>query len=154
MASKFFDLIEVTPEAQQFVERSFLIADQIKHLLRTRKMTQRALAERLGKKEAEVSRMLSGTHNFTLRTIIRLEQALEAKLFTTPHEVQTNAAAVMLHGAVTSEESIVADWKPIGTATMFPARAVPKRTAPHRTLKAAEESAAFFVLADCELVGC
>ena len=154
MASKFFDLIEVTPEAQQFVERSFLIADQIKHMLRTRGMTQRALADRLGKKEAEISRMLSGTHNFTLRTIIRLEQALDAILLTTPHEVQTNAAAVMLHGAVTSEESIVADWKPIATAAMFPSRPSPKSVKPQLALEAADKSAAFFAHSEFELVCC
>ncbi|RPD43658.1 XRE family transcriptional regulator [Hymenobacter sediminis] len=144
MASKYFGKIEIAPEARQFVERSFLIADQIKHLLRSRGLTQRGLADLLGKKEPEISRMLSGTHNFTLKTIIRLEQALQARLFTTPYEVQTNATALTLHDTVANDEVVVADWKPV---KMFPNKGRSKKEVSDQTAstqKAAEESAAFF----------
>lgn len=39
-------------------------------------MSQRDLAEKLEKKESEVSKWLSPGHNFTLKTIARLETAL------------------------------------------------------------------------------
>ena len=43
-------------------------------------MPQKELSEKLGKKEAEISKWLSGSHNFTLRTISKLEAALSIKI--------------------------------------------------------------------------
>ncbi|WP_375419044.1 multiprotein-bridging factor 1 family protein [uncultured Hymenobacter sp.] len=154
MASKYFGQIEIAPEARQFVERSFLIADQIKHALRTQGLTQRDLADRLGKKEPEVSRMLSGTHNFTLKMLIRLEQALGTRLVTTPHEVQTKAAAVTLHDTVTTDDFTSAEWhKMVMFVTPDEKRT---RAATHaakpQTKKAAGEPAAFSILVEvCDL---
>ena len=51
-------------------------------------MSQRDLAQRLGKSEAEVSRMLSGLHNLTLKTLTRLEVALGEDIFTTPQKAR------------------------------------------------------------------
>lgn len=87
MAANIFDLAEVTPEAAAFVDRSFQIADQIRHVLRQKGWTQRDLAAALGKKEPEISRMLVGTHNFTLKTLTRLEVVLGTALITTPQQV-------------------------------------------------------------------
>ena len=84
MASKYFGRIEIGPEARQFVEHSFLIADRIKQSLRMQGLTQKDLAERLGKEEPEVSRMLTGTHKFTPKMLIHLEQVLGTQLITTP----------------------------------------------------------------------
>lgn len=150
MASKYFGRIEIAPEARQFVERSFLIADQIKHSLRAQGLTQKDLADRLGKKEPEVSRMLTGTHNFTLKMLIRLEQALGTRLVTTPQEVQTKAAAVMLHDSVATDDFAGADWHKV---KMF---AVPSTKQdvvndPSQTKKAADKSAAFSILALSEV---
>ncbi|GAB2851982.1 MULTISPECIES: helix-turn-helix domain-containing protein [Hymenobacter] len=150
MASKYFGHIEIAPEARQFVERSFLIADQIKHSLRTQGLTQKDLAERLGKKEPEVSRMLTGTHNFTLKMLIRLEQALGTRLVTTPQEVQSKAVAVTLHDSVATDDFTSADWHKM---VMFvaPEEKQPRasnRTAGNQSEKAAGQPAAFSVLAE------
>ena len=145
MASKYFGHIEIAPEARQFVERSFLIADQIKHSLRTQGLTQKDLAERLGKKEPEVSRMLTGTHNFTLKMLIRLEQALGTRLVTTPQEVQSKAAALMLHDSVAIDDFTSADWH---TVKIFvaPNDKRARATDADKTKKAAGEPAAFSML--------
>ena len=58
MATTYFDLVEETPEVVAFVDRSFQIADQIRHVLHEKGWFQRDLAEALGKKEPEISRML------------------------------------------------------------------------------------------------
>ncbi|QKG55213.1 helix-turn-helix transcriptional regulator [Hymenobacter sp. BRD128] len=106
MAANIFDLVEVTPEAAAFVDRSFQIADQIRHVLRQKGWTQRDLAAALGKKEPEISRMLVGTHNFTLKTLTRLEVVLGTALITTPQRVQEQAATLTVQGAITSHRQL------------------------------------------------
>ena len=153
MASKYFDETEVTPEAESFVNHSFAIADQIRLVLRQHGLTQRDLAARLGKKESEVSRMLSGMHNFTLRTIARLEAALDAKLITTPCQAQA-AVEVTLQEAISQTEVVVAamvDWSVLKVDTLVstveepPGHRASSRTeaARRRTQKAASSPAAF-----------
>ena len=51
---------------------SFAISDKIHKLLTNRGMTQKELAKKMGKTEAEVSVWLSGQHNFTLRTLAKI----------------------------------------------------------------------------------
>jgi len=106
MATTYFDLVEVTPEAAAYVDRSFQIADQIRHVLREKGWYQRDLANVLGKKEPEISRMLSGTHNFTLKTLARLEVALGTALITTPQRVHEQAASVTMQGAITDRDQL------------------------------------------------
>ena len=106
MAANLFDLIEVSPEATAFVDRSFQIADQIRLVLREKGWTQRDLAAALGKKEPEISRMLIGTHNFTLKTLTRLEVALGTALITTLQRVHEQVASVTMQGAITDRDQL------------------------------------------------
>lgn len=62
------------------VDRSFDLASRIDALLREKGWTKTDLARKTGKKCSEVSKWLSGTQNFTLRTIALIEEALECKL--------------------------------------------------------------------------
>ena len=66
---------------------SVAIANRIYEILEAKKMTQKDLAMRLGKTEAEVSRWLSGTHNLTLSTICKISAALEEEIVSVPHQV-------------------------------------------------------------------
>ncbi|MBD5292591.1 helix-turn-helix transcriptional regulator [bacterium] len=59
---------------------SFALADKIDSILREQNISQKQLAKKMGKSEAEVSRWLGGTHNFTLRTIAKISNALGVKL--------------------------------------------------------------------------
>ena len=43
-------------------------------------MTNKEFAKLVGKTEAEVSRWLGGTHNFTLKTIARISAALGCEI--------------------------------------------------------------------------
>lgn len=65
-----------------FVEHSFEIVDRIIEILKSKKMDQKQLAAALGKHESEVSKWLTGTHNFTLKTISNIESVLENKIMT------------------------------------------------------------------------
>lgn len=54
----------------------FAVSDKIHTLLTDRGMTQKELAKKMGKTEAEVSVWLSGQHNFTLRTLAKISAVL------------------------------------------------------------------------------
>ena len=65
-----------------FVQHSFEIVDRIIEILKSKEMDQKQLAIALGKHESEVSKWLTGTHNFTLKTISTIESVLENKIVT------------------------------------------------------------------------
>lgn len=74
-----------TPEELRIeVRRSSDIAVRVHELLVEKQMTQKDLAERLGKKPSEISKWLSGTHNLTLRTIAKLESVLGETILAVP----------------------------------------------------------------------
>ena len=52
------------------------IAEKIDSILKERGMSQRELAKKTNKTEAEVSRWLDGTHNFTLWTLAKISLVL------------------------------------------------------------------------------
>jgi transcriptional regulator with XRE-family HTH domain len=87
MASQIFDLIEVPEDVERFVNKSFQLADYITYLLKVKGMSQKQLAEKMGKKESEVSKWISGTHNFTIKTISKLEVILGHDLLNIPQKI-------------------------------------------------------------------
>lgn len=66
----------ITPEIKLNVDLSIFVANRIFDILENQHMTQRDLAALLGKSEAEISKWLKGTHNFTFQTIAKIEIAL------------------------------------------------------------------------------
>lgn len=69
-------LAQVPNDVKIELDLSFALADKIDAALKEKKISQKDLAKRMGKTEAEVSRWLGGTHNFTLRTIAKISNAL------------------------------------------------------------------------------
>ena len=69
-------LAAVPKDVATQVNWSFAIADKIDARLKELGITQKEFAKRMGKSEAEVSRWLGGTHNFTLRTLSLISTAL------------------------------------------------------------------------------
>lgn len=66
-------VVDETPEDLKTQLRySDAIAMKLDGMLKQRSMSQRDLARSTGKTEAEVSRWLGGTHNFTLRTLAKI----------------------------------------------------------------------------------
>ncbi|MDF2456212.1 MAG: DNA-binding helix-turn-helix protein [Cytophagaceae bacterium] len=90
LGSPIFDEIlnEAPKDAKLSVTRSLAIAMQIIELMDGKGLMQKDLAEQLGKSEAEISKWLSGFHNFTINTIVKIETALDARIITTPKEVK------------------------------------------------------------------
>ncbi|MCQ2336174.1 MAG: helix-turn-helix domain-containing protein [Paludibacteraceae bacterium] len=65
------------------------IAERIELILQKRGMTHRDFANLLGKRESEISRWMSGKHNFTIATIADIEFALKESIieYTTQTDV-------------------------------------------------------------------
>lgn len=78
MNTSFFQKFveQIPPFTKKYVERQGEFAVKLSELLESTGMTQRELAEKLGKKESYVSRMLAGWSNPTLKTIVEFEVAL------------------------------------------------------------------------------
>ena len=80
--AQLFDecLAIVSNDVKLELDMSFALADKIDMILREKNISKKLLAKKMGKTEAEVSRWLGGTHNFTLRTIAKISDALGVKL--------------------------------------------------------------------------
>lgn len=72
----------VSNDVRMELDMSFALADKIDAILHEKNISQKQLAKKMGKTEAEVSRWLGGTHNFTIRTIAKISDALGVKLLT------------------------------------------------------------------------
>jgi DNA-binding Xre family transcriptional regulator len=71
-------------ENKTWLRRSQSIAVKILRTLRTRKMTQKQLAEMIGVSSQQVSKIVKGRENLTLETIAKLEKALRIVLMEIP----------------------------------------------------------------------
>lgn len=79
--SLFRECLAAIPEERKAeFELSFAIADRIDEILKQKGMSQRDLAQRLGKRESEVSKWMTGRHNFTTNTIARISLALNTPI--------------------------------------------------------------------------
>lgn len=70
-------VLKATPqESVIFIEKSLALINHIFNILEKKEIKQKDLATLLGKSEAEISKWLCGSHNFTLRTISKIESVL------------------------------------------------------------------------------
>ena len=69
-------LAQVSDETRAEFDLSFEIADRIDAMLKKRGITQKELAVKMGKRESEISKWLTGRHNFTTNTLADISLAL------------------------------------------------------------------------------
>lgn len=93
MANKIFEATvqSLSSYSEIYTENSFSIIERIHHLLKQKNMTQKDLAQKLNKTESEISKILSPGHNMTLKTISKIEDALDEKIIVIPKSVQTKS---------------------------------------------------------------
>lgn len=73
----FTDALKAVPEdIGKRVDWSMAISTKIADAIASRGETQKEFAKEMGKTEAEVSRWLGGTHNFTLSTLAKISVCL------------------------------------------------------------------------------
>ena len=77
---------KVNKNNKQFVSKNLDISQQVFEILSRKGWKQKELAEKLNKQESEVSKLLSGLHNLTLRSITQMEVVLEEDIIVTPQK--------------------------------------------------------------------
>ena len=79
----FRQCLTAIPEEQRVeFELSLGIAERISEILKSKGLTQKDFARLLGKRESEISKWMTGRHNFTTQTVVRIEMALGCKVLT------------------------------------------------------------------------
>lgn len=76
------EIKNIPSDLRREINMSWAISDKIDAILKERGLSQKDFAKKMKKSEAEVSRWLGGTHNFTLRTIAKISDALNIDLIT------------------------------------------------------------------------
>ncbi|MDC9721978.1 MAG: helix-turn-helix transcriptional regulator [Urechidicola sp.] len=86
MVNDFFkNLIDETPrDVQIFVDKYEEISMRIYQLLKSKGMSQKDLAQSLGKRPSEISKWLNEGHNLTLKTIAKIEAVLGEDIINVP----------------------------------------------------------------------
>ena len=81
-AFKEYDEIvaSIPKEIDAEVNMEMALSDRIYSLMQARGLTKAELARALGKRPCEITKWLSGQHNFTLRTISMLSTFFEESL--------------------------------------------------------------------------
>ena len=67
---------KLTSAIHRKINLSIQIVDRIHTILTSKGLKQKDLADLLGKKEAEISKWMRGTHNFTIETLASIEEVL------------------------------------------------------------------------------
>jgi ribosome-binding protein aMBF1 (putative translation factor) len=71
---------EIGPEEQESTDRKMLLAARIHDAMKAKGMKKGQLAEVLGKRPSEITKWLSGTHNFTIETLWEIGDVLGTEL--------------------------------------------------------------------------
>ncbi|MEI7818434.1 MAG: helix-turn-helix transcriptional regulator [Desulfuromonadales bacterium] len=85
----------VSPCTRKFVERQGAFSVRITEIMNVSGMTQRQLAEKLGKNESYISRIVAGWANPTLRTIVEFEVALGQDIIDIPYQKKSHVSTVI-----------------------------------------------------------
>lgn len=64
------------PEIDKFIEKNLAITEKVRLALEVKGWNKGDLAKAMDKNPSEVTKWLSGMHNLTLKSIIKMEQAL------------------------------------------------------------------------------
>jgi len=77
-------LAQVSDKTRAEFNLSFEIADRIDAVLKHKGMSQKDLASKMGKRESEISKWLTGRHNFTTNTLADISLALNEQIISVP----------------------------------------------------------------------
>lgn len=84
---------EIPEEKKNLHRKQTQIIMRINEILKEKNWTQKGLAEKMGKRPSEISKWLGGAHNFTLKSLAKLEAELGTEIISVPKR----------HSFVTSE---------------------------------------------------
>lgn len=75
---------EISAETKIFVQHYADIVIRITHLLEDKGWSQKQLADKMDKRPSEISKWLNGEHNFTLRSLAKLEAEFGESIINIP----------------------------------------------------------------------
>ncbi|HMW37258.1 MAG TPA: helix-turn-helix transcriptional regulator [bacterium] len=113
--NKFQELLKQVPdEVKLYVQMQGDIAIRVGEIIKEKQWTQKSLAEKMGWNESQVTRLLAGHENLTLKTIAKLSVVLEENLIQTQPRVvyiplfplDTPANAALNLGALRAASSV------------------------------------------------
>ena len=71
--SRYREMVaQVPPEIKEEINLSFAISNKIDSLMKERGLSKKQFADQIGKRPSEITRWLSGQHNFTVSTLAML----------------------------------------------------------------------------------
>jgi transcriptional regulator with XRE-family HTH domain len=77
------------PVIERMVKHNLSIATKVARILKEKGIGKSEFAAKMGKKSpSEITKWLSGNHNFTVKTIAKIEVALDEKIIFTEKEYQ------------------------------------------------------------------
>lgn len=76
----------ISEEEKIFMRNQSRIVFRINQILKEKKLTQKKLAEKLDKQPSEISKWLKGNHNFTLKSLAKLEAELGEEIISVPQQ--------------------------------------------------------------------
>ena len=83
--NKLDNIFSNTPEyIKRFVDRQGEIALQIISILKNKRIKQKEIAEKLNMRESQLSKILSGEANITIKTIAKIETVLGEEIIHVP----------------------------------------------------------------------
>ncbi len=83
----FLEQLKRVPKAvKSFNRLSMGLAASIEDAFKSRGLNQKKFAELCGKKESEISKWLSGRHNFTIKSISLIESKLDMRILYTRND--------------------------------------------------------------------
>jgi transcriptional regulator with XRE-family HTH domain len=95
------DILDETPKDVKIFVRMYAdILKRVHQILEEKGMSQKELAERLDKKPSEISKWLGGEHNFTLRSLAKLQAELDEEIIQVPHFHQQIFKETKIHSSM------------------------------------------------------
>jgi transcriptional regulator with XRE-family HTH domain len=87
-STKFFEILKRVPsKVRNYNRMSMSIAAYLDDVIKSRFNNQREFADLMEKNESEVSKWLSGKHNFTIKSIANIEAKLNVQILYTPIDI-------------------------------------------------------------------
>ena len=72
-----------SPEIERYIDINFAITEKVRIAMEKKGWRSMDLAKAMDKSPSEVSKWLTGMHNLTLKSLVKMEQALDIYLFQT-----------------------------------------------------------------------
>lgn len=97
------ELLDETPkDLRLMLKMQAQISMRVKELMEEAGMSQKELAEKMDKKPSELSKWLKPGHNMTLRTMAKLQTALEKPVMQVPRERSFDSKGTVVKSMKTS----------------------------------------------------